>query len=144
VLGVPEPSYQLAANINDQFGTLAKSDVSAVADPFTGVWVFISGQGWLVVGGTSVSCPLWAGFMALVNQIRASHRHFAPAGFINPFLYSTVYGPNGNSAVYANDFHDVKTGSNGWAAGTGWDVPTGLGSFRAFNLAQTLGTNATA
>jgi subtilase family serine protease len=87
---------------------------------------------------TSLSCPLWAGFMADVNQIRVSHGYNA-AGFVNPFLYKSVYGVSGTSSHYASDFHDITVGSNGWAAGKGWDAATGLGSFKAANLASTLG-----
>ena len=135
-----EPGYQSFANITDSFNLLAKSDVSAVANPSTGVWIYDSGAGgWSVWGGTSVACPLWAGFMADVNQIRATNG-FGPAGMIQPFLYKDVYGVNGTSSLYSTDFHDVTTGSDGWPAGKGWDAPTGLGSFNADNLAQTLGS----
>ncbi len=96
--------------------------------------------GWFQVGGTSVSCPLWAGFLADVNQVRASNG-FGALGYVNPFLYTVVYGPNGSHATYAKDFHDVTSGSNGWSAGKGWDVPTGIGTFIATPLAQELGSN---
>ena len=139
-----EPSYQVSAGIDDPFGTLAKPDVAAVADPNTGVWIYnVNWGGWLVIGGTSVACPIWAGFMALVNQIRASNG-LQPAGFVNRFLYNTVYGADGTSALYPKDFHDITTGNNGWPAGVGWDADTGLGSFIAPALAHTLGTNPNA
>ena len=138
-----EPNYQKVAAISDSFGLLAKSDVSAVANPSTGVWFYDSGiaGGWAVVGGTSVACPLWAGFMADVNQMRTTNG-FVSAGMIQPFLYKVVYGASGGSSLYATDFHDVTTGSDGWPAGPGWDAPTGLGTFDANNLAQTLGSHA--
>ncbi len=129
-----EPSYQTDAKIKDPYGTLAKPDVSADASPSTGVWIYVDG-GWEAIGGTSLATPLWAGFMADVNQIRSSN-HFAPAGFVNSFLYTTIYG---NPTLYSSDFHDVTTGSNGWSAGKGWDPVTGLGSFIAPSLANTLG-----
>jgi len=135
-----EPGYQTKANITDTFGLLAKSDVAADANPSTGVWFYDSGTGgWSVVGGTSVACPLWAGFMADVNQIRATNG-FVSAGMIQPFLYKNVYGVNGGSSLYHTDFHDVTSGNDGWPARAGWDAPTGIGSFDANNLAQTLGS----
>jgi subtilase family serine protease len=142
VTGAKEPGYQTKAGITDTFALLGKPDVSADANPCTGVWIFVAGT-WEVVGGTSVSCPLWAGFIADVNQIRASNG-FAPAGLINSFLYKTVYGVDGSSSLYSQDFHDIILGNNGWPAGPGWDAATGLGSFVADNLAQTLGSNAKA
>jgi subtilase family serine protease len=140
-----EPSYQKNAKITDPFKVLATNVVSAVADPCTGVWVYDSSYSptWLVVGGTSVSCPLWAGFMADVNQIRIGNG-FNAAGFVNPFLFKTIYGVSGSSPNYHTDIHDVTKGTNGWPAGKGWDVPTGIGSFIAAPLANTLGTNSAA
>ncbi len=136
-----EPKYQSAVDITDPYGTLAKPDVAAVADPNTGVWMYNTGWGgWLVIGGTSVACPIWAGFMALVNQIRAS-KGLQPAGYVNEFLYKTVYGVDGTSSLYSKDFHNITTGNNGWPAGPGWNAATGLGSFIAPGLANTLGTD---
>ena len=139
-----ESAYQSLVKITDPYGTLAKPDVSADANPNTGVLVYNAANGgWLVVGGTSVSCPLWAGFMADVNQIRATDG-FSPAGLVNKFLYEDVYGVSGTGSLYALDFHDITTGNNGWPAGVGWDAATGLGSFNATTLADTLGSNASA
>jgi len=136
-----EPRYQKAVKIPDAYHALAKPDVAADADPGSGVWVY--NQGWGVVGGTSLSCPLWAGFMADVNEVRAAN-HLGPAGFVNPFLYKTVYGVRGHSTNYSLDFHDITSGNNGWPTKTGWDADTGLGSFNVTGLAATLGTDASA
>jgi subtilase family serine protease len=133
-----EPKYQRNAAITDPYHALGKPDVAADADPNTGVWFYNSG--WGVVGGTSLSSPLWTGFMADVNQIRANN-NLSPAGFINSFLYNKVYGKDGGSSLYGKDFHDITTGNNGWPAGTGWDPDTGLGSMIGPALAKTLGTN---
>jgi subtilase family serine protease len=93
-------------------------DVSAVADPNTGVAVYgpvnRRTSGWLVFGGTSVSAPLVAG----------------------------VYGVNGGAVNYGSDpyantsaLFDVTSGSNGSCGGSylctgtsGYDGPTGLGT----------------
>ncbi|HEY6237845.1 MAG TPA: S53 family peptidase [Thermoplasmata archaeon] len=138
VTGAGEPAYQKKANITDSFAVLGKPDVSAVADPGTGVWIFDqSAGGWLVVGGTSVSCPIWAGFVADVNSWRAANG-FAALGPVDMFLYNSVYGVNHGSANYPVTIHDVTSGSNGWSAGTGWDAATGVGSFRGYPLANLL------
>jgi len=138
VKGAAEPAYQKTANITDSFTVLGKPDVSAVADPGTGVWIFDkSAGGWFVVGGTSVSCPIWAGFVADVNSWRSANA-FGALGTVNPFLYLSVYGANHGSANYSVTVHDVTTGSNGWSAGTGWDAATGIGSFKAYPLATLL------
>ncbi len=112
-----KPSWQTSAT---QCSGKAAADVSAVADPNTGVAVYDSTpyqgySGWQVYGGTSASSPIIA----------------------------SVYTESGNTAGYpasytwshASGLNDVTTGSNGscspsvWChAGTGWDGPTGLGT----------------
>ncbi|MBF9070012.1 S53 family peptidase [Streptacidiphilus sp. NEAU-YB345] len=97
------------------------ADVSAVADPATGVAVYDSYQsnGWQVVGGTSASSPIIASV-------------YADAG---------TPGANDNPAQYpyqhTSALNDVTTGSNSGSgctpsylctAGTGYDGPTGLGT----------------
>jgi subtilase family serine protease len=98
----------------------AVADVSAVADPNTGVSVFDStafqgNSGWWVVGGTSASAPIIAGVYALAGNA---------ASINNSFPYSHTAG-----------LFDVTTGSNGSCSPTqlcraraGWDGPTGLGT----------------
>ncbi len=94
------------------------ADVSAVADPATGVAVYgpvnSRSSGWLVFGGTSVAAPLIAG----------------------------VYGANGGAVSYGSNpyaqtslLFDVTSGSNGSCGGSylctgkvGYDGPSGLGT----------------
>jgi subtilase family serine protease len=138
-----EPWYQSYVNITDPLGVLGKPDVAAVADPNTGVEVYDNST-WQVIGGTSLSTPLWAGFVADVNQLRSENK-LHPLGFVNPFLYMTVYGVNGSSPLYSQDFHDITGGSNNpWAAWSGWNPDAGLGTFIVPALAETLGTNPAA
>jgi subtilase family serine protease len=95
------------------------ADVSAVADPNTGVAVYDSyrqATGWMVFGGTSASAPLIAATYALAG---APSSGSYPASF--PYAHT--------SALY-----DVTSGSNGSCSGsylctgtTGYDGPTGLG-----------------
>jgi len=73
-------------------------------------------------GGTSFAAPMWAGYMALINQQAVANGN-PPLGFINPSLYTI-----GLSANYTTDFHDITSGSNGFSATTGYDLATGLGS----------------
>jgi len=73
-------------------------------------------------GGTSFAAPMWAGYLALVNQQAVANGNHT-VGFINPSLYSI-----GLSSNYGTDFHDVTSGSNGYSATTGYDLATGWGS----------------
>ena len=99
------------------------SDVSAVADPDTGLAVYDTyglgaDNGWGVVGGTSASAPLVAGMIGLAGN-------------------GTTL--NDASWIYAHPsgLHDVVGGSNGFCGGDylctavqGYDGPTGMGSPR--------------
>lgn len=75
-----------------------------------------------VYGGTSFAAPMWAGYMALVNQEAIANGN-PLLGFINPALYAI-----GSGSSYDSDFHDITTGSNGDLAATGYDLATGWGS----------------
>jgi kumamolisin len=73
-------------------------------------------------GGTSFAAPMWAGYLALVNQ-QAGASGRSTAGFINPTLYNI-----GWSSSYDTDMHDITSGSNGYSATVGYDLATGWGS----------------
>jgi Subtilase family len=99
--------------------TRAFTDISAVADPSTGVSVYVTtgGTGWSVYGGTSASSPIIAAAFALAGP---------PASGSKPA--QTLYS-------HRSRLNDVTTGSNGSCspsvlchATTGWDGPTGLGT----------------
>ena len=128
------PTYQqaLPATVESQLNhRRGVPDVSADADPSTGLAVYSQG-GWIESGGTSASAPLWAGIVAVANQM-AGH----PLGFINPALYKLAA-----SNTYAQDFFDITTGDNtnrranvtGYPAVQGWDPVTGLGTPNAEKL----------
>ena len=73
-------------------------------------------------GGTSFAAPMWAGYLALVNQQAVANGNHT-VGFINPTLYTI-----GEGSSYGSDFHDVTSGSNGYSATVGYDLATGWGS----------------
>jgi kumamolisin len=73
-------------------------------------------------GGTSFATPMWAGYLALVNQ-QAVAKGMPTLGFINPALYDIGLSPS-----YDTDFHDITSGSNGYTATIGYDLASGWGS----------------
>lgn len=75
-------------------------------------------------GGTSFAAPMWAAYMALVNQHSALEGQRS-LGFVNPALYALG---NASGSGYAQAFHDISAGSNGYAALVGYDLATGWGS----------------
>ncbi|MGI5133845.1 carboxypeptidase regulatory-like domain-containing protein [Streptomyces sp. CA-106110] len=113
----PKPSFQTDSGCTHR--TVA--DVSAVADPATGLAVYdTSGGGWIVIGGTSAAAPI----------ITAT---YADAG-------TPVAGTQPNEYPYlapSSALNDVTSGNDGTCAGaasylctarTGYDGPTGLGT----------------
>jgi hypothetical protein len=115
-----KPSWQTSVT---QCSHKASADVSAVADPNTGVSVYDSTayqgvSGWLVFGGTSASSPI----VASVYALGGNHNLPYPAEWTW-------------QNASASNMHDVTSGSNGscspslWCHGVaGWDGPTGLGT----------------
>jgi subtilase family serine protease len=98
-------------------------DIAMVGDPYTG---FLYGETFAIagdpvsdagckpisasleycedsIGGTSLSSPLFAGVLALVNQARFQN-HKGPVGFVNPALYLLGHGGDSESAAIV----DVK------------------------------------
>ncbi len=125
----PMPSYQSVVAPQFQTGTKTANlkrtspDVAYNADPNSGVYVLDNYDGgWWEVGGTSAGAPQWAGLFADVNQLRAS-----PIGSAAlPALYSLTGVTK--TTTNTTDFHDITSGNNGYAAKTGYDLVTGLGS----------------
>ncbi len=135
------PSYQAGLGL-----TSRGPDVAYDAAIDGGVLVVYGGFGFpvlFIVGGTSAGSPQWAGIAALANQARASLSK-APLGDLNPRLYTIFH-----SASYASDFHDITVGNDqlvgtpvGFAAGTGYDVASGIGSPNVANLVADLAAQA--
>ena len=87
-------------------------------------------------GGTSFAAPMWAGYMALINQQSVTNGN-GLLGFINSSLYVI-----GAGSSYTTDFHDITIGSNGYAATTGYDLATGWGSPNGSGLINALAGTA--
>ena len=92
-------------------------DVASVADPNTGITIFLNGKQVDGIGGTSVSAPMFAGFLACIS----------PKVNVAPLLYSAP----------SSCYRDITVGNNdGYNAGPGYDNCTGLGSIIGVNLAN--------
>ncbi|WP_194924654.1 carboxypeptidase regulatory-like domain-containing protein [Catenulispora pinisilvae] len=128
----PQPVYQ--TGLATDCAKRATTDISAVADPNTGLAVYdtLGQPGWVQVGGTSLSAPLITAMYALAG---------APAAGTYPVTYPYAFG--------GNHLFDVTQGSDGscgnvlCTAGVGWDGPTGLGTPNGIT-ALTLGSFGTA
>jgi kumamolisin len=76
-------------------------------------------------GGTSLSSPMFVGMQTTINQVEGTRN-----GWVNPRLYA-IQNAQG---YYA--FRDITAGTNvGYAAATGYDNTSGIGSPKGFELA---------
>ncbi|MCW2556009.1 MAG: hypothetical protein JWR78_5790 [Mycobacterium sp.] len=120
----PRPVWQRRLAIDRDAGKRQRRltpDVSALADPFTGVRIRFDQQD-LVGAGTSQAAPIWAGLTALMNQYLLANGG-RRLGDINPLLYRVAAGAN------SPGFRDVTLGGNAVdVAIPGYDLVTGLGS----------------
>jgi subtilase family serine protease len=130
-------------------------DIALQASAATGALVYLSlppdgndsninQTGWYDIGGTSLSCPQWAGLVAIADQINKSKYGQTGLGQINPALYKLASQP----AKYSADFFDVAHTAiaglpndnqedpsiPGYPATQGWDPVTGLGTPNAAAL----------
>jgi subtilase family serine protease len=106
----------------------AVPDVAAIGSS----WLIMFQQTPMLIGGTSLSAPIWAAIISMLNA-ETLRLNGTTLGFINPLIYQ----------AYASDptiFNDITSGNNicplhkacsgcvGWTATRGWDPVTGLGS----------------
>ena len=127
-----EPSWQtgVVSTSIDSTDARATPDVSmdsgaaqeydVFASTLSGSSVSASAVGWLGDAGTSAASPIWAGLIAIADQGRALAGGTPLTGYSQtlPALYS----------LPSTDFHDIVSGSNGDAAGPGYDLATGRGT----------------
>ncbi len=146
------PPYQIGAfdplvNPQGSMTTRNAPDVSLFGDYDEGGYsIFLTdpilGYGtWAGYNGTSASSPLWAAFVADVNEARAANGA-GPLGLVQNTLYPVAEDP----AKYAVDFHDINDGSTNllYEAVTGYDNSTGWGSFIGANLLNDLAPTSAA
>jgi kumamolisin len=128
-----EPAYQDAVQGS---GYRMTPDVSLAGGNLSEMPVILQGATEMA-DGSSFASPIWAGYMALVDQARG-----AMGPLSSTQLLYALYGSqqNGN---YSSIFHDITTGNNptsGLSAGTGYDELTGLGSPQAVPMLDYLET----
>ena len=82
-------------------------------------------------GGTSFATPMWAAFIALVNQQLVANGS-SRIGNFNATIYPQNESGGALTATYSTDFHDITSGKSGsYSAVTGYDLVTGWGSPKA-------------
>ena len=99
--------------------------------------------GWHIIGGTSASSPQLAALIALTNQL-ADASNKAHVGYLNPLLYKLSASdfndivPQTFGAVTLADNSNFGSGIPGMAVTPGYDLTTGFGSPKAYQLVHDL------
>ena len=135
-----QQSWQKISNIKDNCGMRAVADVSAVADPNTGVAVYdtFGLSGWTVFGGTSVATQIISAVYGLAGGLPSSTS--GAQGLYEAATGTTAYTPS------TGVFNAITSGSNASCTSDlcnaadevvtpGWSGPAGLGTpdgIRAF------------
>lgn len=152
VPGMSSGSYRLLPDLSLQASVSSPGYLICTSDPMllseegqtSGCLDGLAGNNgeYTVAGGTSFAAPIFAGFLAILNQFENSNGQ----GNVNPELY----GLAANSETYATVFHDITSGSNACVASSGdcvtanessydaapgYDEATGLGSIDVAALA---------
>jgi hypothetical protein len=128
------------AQPNYQSGTVTQSSTQRTIPDVAynagaGIYVYDSFRGgWFSVGGTSAGAPQWAALVAIANQGRSLNT-LPPLGSSpsqgSQEVLTDLYNLQG-------DLTDITTGNNGFAAGPGYDLVTGIGTPQANVLAVDL------
>jgi hypothetical protein len=120
--------WQKGVNMSINNGSTTQRNCPDVAMVADNVFIVADDGQQENVSGTSCGSPLWAGFMALVNQ-RAVAVGPGAIGFLNPLLYNI-----GTNSGFTACFNDITVGNNTntdateWFAVPGYDLCTGWGS----------------
>jgi subtilase family serine protease len=130
----PIPSWQVPSYVTGNGGSATQRntpDVAAVGDPFTGVAIYSKANGgWIQIGGTSLSAPIWAGFISILNA-GLEYLTGQQIGFFNPTLYSVAFGnPSAalNPVVDGTNGDAPLYGTAGYFAGFGYNNCAGSGT----------------
>jgi subtilase family serine protease len=137
----PIPRWQQGINMATNLGSVTHRNIPDVAMVADNVEVIYDNGTVSGFYGTSCAAPLWAGFMALVNQ-QAAANGTPSAGFVNPAIYRIGSSTNCNAM-----FHDITNGNNTSAnsptqfyAVPAYDLCTGWGTPNGSNLINALAT----
>jgi alpha-tubulin suppressor-like RCC1 family protein len=126
------PDYQVGIDMSQNGGSTTDRNVPDVAMNAWNAEQFENAGDLVNKEGTSVSTPLWAGYMALINQQAAKNGN-PPLGFLNPLVYDIGQ----SSGLYGSTFNDITSGNNGaFDAVTGYDLVTGWGSPKCSLITQ--------
>src|SRR5207245_7550406 len=95
-------------------------DIALQASSATGALVYLSlppdgtgsninQTGWYDIGGTSLSCPQWAGLVAIADQINKAQYGQTGLGPVNPALYKVAQNPRSTRPTSSTSARGART-----------------------------------
>ena len=122
----PQPTFQNGVVTPFSSSMRTAPDVAFDAGSYVSVcdsWDYGTSTPWVDTGGTSFATPAWAALISIADQARVAAGLSTLDGATQtlPELYS----------LPSADFNDITTGNNGFNAGPGYDLVTGLGTPQA-------------
>jgi kumamolisin len=136
---VLKPIYQNGILAMQQMKTRNTPDISANASPQSGVKIYCNGK-WSPIGGTSASCPIVCGILAICCEKRKLLKKLPLTSVMNNKcdIHQILYNLS-ISKDYSTYFYDVKQGTNSiYQAGIGYDIATGCGVLQADKICNYL------
>ena len=141
------PFWQQGIDMTANHGSTTMRNTPDVAMTADNIFIYDGNGSSENLGGESCATPLWAGFMALINQQNALNSQ-PPVGALNPLVYAI-----GKNSAYTAAFHDTTVGNNtntvtttnypavpGYDLCTGWGTPRGQATINAITVMPYLAT----
>lgn len=135
----PRPLFQ--NSLNPVPTKRAIPDISGLADPYTGVYVFLNGRMNGIWGGTSLACPIFAATIALLVQTNPSYQN-VKVSLNQANLMTLIYNNINTNTKDVTTKSLTVTWTNRYNPITGYDYITGCGSINFANMKAAIASGA--
>jgi len=136
---VNKPTFQNITALNT-YTRRCIPDIAALADPYTGVYIFLNGSLTGTYGGTSLASPIFAALLALIVQLTPSFENSNVS--LNYTALQNLFYTGINTRTKDVNINSVTTRwTSRYNTVNGYDFMTGCGSPNFVNLLASI-TNA--
>ncbi len=120
---VPDVSFSSSPNNAGYLYCSSDSQYTGISGSCSNGFRDVNNLNLTIGGGTSFAAPIFAGMVAIINQVR----YPSGQGVVNSTLYSLASNPS----TYASAFHDITSGGNNCTAGVGYCSTAGAAVYQA-------------
>jgi len=138
---VAKPAFQNITPLNT-YTKRCVPDIAALADPYTGVYIFLNGSLSGAYGGTSLASPMFAALIALMVQLTPSFAN-SNVSLNQTSLQNLFYTGINNKTIDVSANSVTTTWTDKYNTVTGYDFVTGCGSPNFVNLLASIPGAAT-